>query len=231
LEVLYNRKINISHLRVFGCTCFVHSQDENKLEPRARKCIFIGYSSTKKGYKCFDPLANRFYFSRDVIFNENLMYHSSQGEQEKYSDFLDIAPAPIVPDQMRVFEQISGIQNSNAGSTDPSVGTENNVELLPIVTTPADVENNDAEHLQGQLRRSNRRIRTPSHLDDFITYCSTQFPIQEHIRYDKMSQNFYSFLTKIEKQHEPNSFEEASRQGEWVKAMNEELSALNKNQT
>jgi hypothetical protein len=51
-----------------------------------------------------------------------------------------------------------------------------------------------------------------------------------HIRYDKISQNFYSFLTKIEKQPEPNSFEKASRQGEWVKAMNEELSALNKNQ-
>ena len=51
-EVLKDRQINLSHLRVFRCTCFVHIQAPNrdKLDPKATKCVFLGYSSTQKGY-------------------------------------------------------------------------------------------------------------------------------------------------------------------------------------
>lgn len=43
-------------LKIFGCTAFVHEhKNVGKLEPRAIKCVFVGYSPTQKGYKCFDP--------------------------------------------------------------------------------------------------------------------------------------------------------------------------------
>ncbi|CAJ2662733.1 unnamed protein product [Trifolium pratense] len=43
-------------LKNFGCTAFVHEhKNVGKLEPRAIKCVFVGYSPTQKGYKCFDP--------------------------------------------------------------------------------------------------------------------------------------------------------------------------------
>ena len=40
--------------KVFGCVCFVrdHRPSVGKLDPRAVKCVFVGYSSTQKGYKC-----------------------------------------------------------------------------------------------------------------------------------------------------------------------------------
>ena len=39
------RKPDISHLKVFGCIAYVHVLDERtKLDPKAEKCIFIGYS-------------------------------------------------------------------------------------------------------------------------------------------------------------------------------------------
>ena len=43
--------------KVFGCTVFVHipSHSRSKLDPRAEKCIFIGYAPNRKGYKCFNP--------------------------------------------------------------------------------------------------------------------------------------------------------------------------------
>jgi hypothetical protein len=97
LEILYNRNINISHLRVFGCVCYVHIQNGNKLEPRARKCVFLGYSSVKKGYKCFDPESNRTFISRDVQFTETQLYYSTN-QGEDYSDLTDQIPVPINPD-------------------------------------------------------------------------------------------------------------------------------------
>jgi len=49
--------------RIFGCVSFVHvpSGDRGKLDPRALKCVFIGYSSTQKGYKCYHPPFKKFF--------------------------------------------------------------------------------------------------------------------------------------------------------------------------
>jgi hypothetical protein len=43
--------------KVFGCTYFVRDPRPSvtKLDPRAVKCIFVGYSSGQKGYKCWSP--------------------------------------------------------------------------------------------------------------------------------------------------------------------------------
>lgn len=43
--------------KIFGCVSFVHvhSQHRGKLDPRALTCIFVGYSATQKGYKCYHP--------------------------------------------------------------------------------------------------------------------------------------------------------------------------------
>lgn len=62
--------------RIFGCVSFVHvhSQERKKLDPRALRCVFVGYSSTQKGYKCFHPTSKKFFVSRDVIFHEEEPY-------------------------------------------------------------------------------------------------------------------------------------------------------------
>ncbi|KAL5856723.1 hypothetical protein ACOSQ3_004181 [Xanthoceras sorbifolium] len=48
---------NTLPLKTFGCTAFVHihAQNRNKLDPRALKTIFVGYSPTQKGYRCYRP--------------------------------------------------------------------------------------------------------------------------------------------------------------------------------
>ena len=44
--------------RVFGYVVYVHlpKRFHTKLEPRAIKCVFLGYGNTKRGYRCFDPV-------------------------------------------------------------------------------------------------------------------------------------------------------------------------------
>lgn len=64
--------------RIFGCAAFVHvhSHNRGKLDPRAIMCIFVGYSSTQKGYKCYHPPTKFIYFlvSIDVTFEEQKSY-------------------------------------------------------------------------------------------------------------------------------------------------------------
>ena len=79
-EVKYNRKPNLSHLKVFGCTCYVHVPGDlrDKLSIRSQKCMFLGYSTTQKGYKCINPLTNKLIISRNVTFLENERYFRSE---------------------------------------------------------------------------------------------------------------------------------------------------------
>ena len=64
--------------RIFGCICYVnvHSHLRDKLDPRALKCVFLGYSNSQKGYKCFHPPSEKYYVSMDVQFNERESYFS-----------------------------------------------------------------------------------------------------------------------------------------------------------
>ena len=47
--------------RGVGCVCFVrdHWPLVGKLDPQEVKCVFVGYSSIQKGYKCWDPIERR----------------------------------------------------------------------------------------------------------------------------------------------------------------------------
>jgi hypothetical protein len=50
-EMLKGENCDILPLKIFGCVCFVQDYRPNvgKLDPRAVKCIFVGYSTTQKG--------------------------------------------------------------------------------------------------------------------------------------------------------------------------------------
>jgi transposase InsO family protein len=89
--------------KVFGCVCFVHihGQTLGKLDPRALKCVFVGYSPTQKGYKCYHPHSRKRFVSMDVTFFESQPYFSSpqtslQGESpsEEKSSMSNPLPVP-----------------------------------------------------------------------------------------------------------------------------------------
>ena len=55
-ERLHSCVPSYSHLRTFGCVCFVllPSIERTKLSPRSAMCVLLGYSSEHKGYRCYD---------------------------------------------------------------------------------------------------------------------------------------------------------------------------------
>ncbi|KAL0745858.1 hypothetical protein Bca101_101627 [Brassica carinata] len=88
-EVLNKVKPSLSHLRVFGSLCYVLIPGDmrNKLEPKSTKAMFVGYSTTQRGYKCFDPQTRRLLVSRDVKFIETKGYY----EERSWEDLEDLA--------------------------------------------------------------------------------------------------------------------------------------------
>jgi hypothetical protein len=74
LERLFDQKPDYSFLRVFSCAYWPHLRPYNsrKLQFRSKQCVFFGYSSMHKGYKCLEVSTGRVYISRDVTFDEEV---------------------------------------------------------------------------------------------------------------------------------------------------------------
>ena len=71
-EKYTDTKPHLSHMKVFGCIAYVHVPDEMRtnLDPKAKKCVFIGYSLEQKGYRCYNPCTCDVRVTRDVVFDE-----------------------------------------------------------------------------------------------------------------------------------------------------------------
>jgi hypothetical protein len=76
-ENFIGKKLDVSHLRVFGYIAYMHVPDEkrSKLNPKVEKCIFIGYSLEQKGYRCFNLSTRKLQVSRDVVFDEIVSWY------------------------------------------------------------------------------------------------------------------------------------------------------------
>ena len=73
-EVMTNgRKPDLSHLRVWGCECYVAVPNElrGKAGPRRFRAVFVGYEEHRVGWRVRN-LDGKYSFSNDVIFNESL---------------------------------------------------------------------------------------------------------------------------------------------------------------
>ncbi|KAJ0431247.1 putative RNA-directed DNA polymerase [Helianthus annuus] len=72
-EIVFGFKPSLVHLRNFGCLCFSTVINESdKFTYHADKCVLVGYSNVKKGYKLWSLENKKVLFSRDVKFYENV---------------------------------------------------------------------------------------------------------------------------------------------------------------
>jgi len=85
VEVWSGTPADYSQLKVFGYTAYAHV-DNGKLEPRAIKCLFLGYGSGVKGYKLWNPEIGKTFMSRSIVFNESVMFIDSLSSDVSDSD-------------------------------------------------------------------------------------------------------------------------------------------------
>ena len=75
-EVWSGKEVKFSHLKVFGCVSYVYIDFDacSKLDVKSKICFFIGYGDEKFGYRFWDEQNRKIIRSRNVIFNEQIMY-------------------------------------------------------------------------------------------------------------------------------------------------------------
>ena len=138
-EVWSGKEVNFSHLKVFGCVSYVHidSVARGKLDAKSKICFFISYGDEKFGYQFWDEQNRKMIRSRNVIFNEQVMYNDK---------------STIVPDVTEIDQNKSELVNLHelTESTVQKKGEE-------------DKENVDSQVDQStfvvEVRKSSRTIR------------------------------------------------------------------------
>lgn len=98
---LHQQYPDCANLKVFGCKCFPYFRDRmsDKFQPKSYPCVFVGYSSLHKAFRCYHPPSRKICISRHVVFDENVLpytnprslFVSSQDEQSitTYKEVLD----------------------------------------------------------------------------------------------------------------------------------------------
>ena len=71
-ELWHHKKPDISHLRVWGCTAYVHVQKDKRsgIGSHMEKCVFIGYPDGYKGWMFYNPTTKRTVISERAEFDE-----------------------------------------------------------------------------------------------------------------------------------------------------------------
>ncbi|KAI9177422.1 hypothetical protein LWI28_015026 [Acer negundo] len=81
-EVWFGQPVfDYDRLHIFGCPAYFHVT-ESKLDPRAKKAIFVGFSEGFKGFRLWNSESKKIILSRDVTFDQSAMLKQTLRDTE-----------------------------------------------------------------------------------------------------------------------------------------------------
>ncbi|XXG58369.1 hypothetical protein AAC387_Pa04g0693 [Persea americana] len=196
VEVWSPAPADYTNLRIFGCPAYAHVND-GKLEPRARKCIFLGYADGVKGYRlwCLDGKSPKCIISRDVTFDESTMLKPKE------------------------CQDAGKVEDQNGASKQVELEKEAPEKLQDKVQTDVPVQQ-DVEEMQS----SNEESAVPD--DYMLTRDRERRQIKKLQRYGYEDIVAYALNTAESIESEPVTYRDAITSKEsvkWAVAMGEEL--------
>ncbi|KAK1616449.1 hypothetical protein QYE76_021966 [Lolium multiflorum] len=143
-ELWFNKKPKLSFLKVWGCEAYVKKLQPDKLEPKAEKCVFIGYPKETIGYTFYHRSEGKIFVAKNGTFLEK--------------EFLTKEVTGRKVELYEIDESILVDQSSAVP------------EVVPVPPTPATEEANDNDHETSneettEPRRSTRERATPDWYD------------------------------------------------------------------
>jgi hypothetical protein len=204
----------VHYFRIFGCIAHVHIPDvhRKKLDSKSITCVLLGISEESKAYKLYNPIDRKIIISRDVVFEESKSWNWNSKGNTKSS--VNINPVDENEDQ-----EIDLQHEETIEELDDAVNTQNN----PTSSNGSDDgSGSDSEDNQHDL--PSRTRQPPGYLRDYVTG-------MEHIdsQTDQQLQNLA--IAMFTTSEDPSSYEEASKQSVWRKAMDNEIESIEANDT
>ncbi|CAB3985451.1 Retrovirus-related Pol poly from transposon TNT 1-94 [Paramuricea clavata] len=129
-ECFNGKKPVMSNFKVFGCKAYMHVPKETrkKWDSKTKKCIFVGYSISSKGYRRYDPKTRTLHISRDVLFDEDEFI-----QQKKFMQIVNLndslpedqeEPQVNKPSSEHVIPGDQDTVDHDEGTEEPSISRE-----------------------------------------------------------------------------------------------------------
>ncbi|CAL2277183.1 unnamed protein product [Prunus armeniaca] len=200
---------DITHVKVFGTAIYPYLRPytEHKLQPRTAQCVFLGYAPGYKGLICYNPFTGKLVISRHVIHDETC--HPFKRLPAS------ISPVLSMPSQSTSI-RVPLLVPVTTSATPNSVQGADNLAYDPAASDPVDTS------------PSISHVVSPS---DSIASVLNAHQLQVLVPAISASDVNSSSVSDISalsvpSDDEPSSYRIAAQSPAWVKAMHEELEAL-----
>lgn len=230
-EMWFDREVDLSMFKRFGCVAFVHVPDvkRKKLDEKSIECMFVGISDNEKAYRLICKSSRKLITSRNVQFMENestltdgetstndgdqffIELSESGGENADLDDSLNSTLEVSLDDDAE--EQIE--------STDSNSGTDGE-DLNDTVVNQDDTLASDTSTIDDTV--ADPTYRTRAAIDQ-----NAQAPVTRSTSQFNLLNVGFAFCT-----HTPMTPDEACASDEkdkWIEAMRSELKSLEENGT
>lgn len=230
-EMWYQHKPKLSHLKVFGCTAFVHIPKgaRKKFDNRSVECVLVGYECN--GYRLWNKNSRKIVYSSSVTFDEKenepqeIEGKSWDNIQDKINkcdctnDIIGVSAeggesTGLIRDTRIDFEQNEEASDEGAGNVHDILSDEEGDNALLLNNVNVGEEFLSAEEEDQPLKEYPRRNRkAPERYGYLVTDDILCFNVSGNIPRDY--KDIKGHVDEIN----------------WLAAVNEELSSLNENCT
>jgi hypothetical protein len=216
---LFSQVPDYKFLKVFGCPCFpnLRAYNSHKFSLHSKPCVFLGYSTLHKGYKCYHSETGRIYVSRDVIFHEDVFPFSNTPPSAN--------PAP--PSSIPSFSFPLPIPHSMAISTPPT----EIIPTLPSSPTHASPPSPSISSFSYPAEPDVAPDQQPTCLHPMRTLSQNNVSTIRKLTDGTGRYPLPQALLSEAAITEPTCFTNAVKVSEWRTAMQTEFNALMKNST
>jgi len=204
-EHFKGRRPNISYFHQFGCTCYILNNKLylKKLNAKAQRGIFLGYSERSKAY---------------IVYNSETLCV----EESMHVNIDDKEPGSETPEQDESFVDIQVTEDTL--EPDQIVESKDSLEAKPTSEAQDEVASDEAQDGSQQAIQSKNTFKyNSSHPEDHII--GNKDSPRRTRSYLRQEESMIGLLLVIE----PATVDEALSDDGWILAMQEELNQFQRN--
>ncbi|GJY58004.1 ribonuclease H-like domain-containing protein [Tanacetum coccineum] len=216
---LFDKKYNVS------ATVNNIVKNVDKFSNRSEKCVLIGYASVFP-YKMNKSKASKVESVIDNVTDLNFFDFVESETASKTSN-----PRPNDDEEGTPLSRDGSLHQpesvQSATPIDETKQSEGNVGTSQEVLVFQNMFENKTE--EAGLRRSSRVSKLLAKLNDYVLSNNVRYGLNKLANHSFLCNENYVFVSNLNKSYEPSSYEEASKDSNWINAMNFEMQALYEN--